>query len=442
MLHNAAKRIILGHGDQVDRHCVLERELVVENHVEHAIVVTFDVVHEFQDVRRCDHTNGRAAVDDGDMFEAPILEQRVHVGQRLADVDRLGFTGHDIGDGRLVLHARRLSRMWRERQGPRSVSRVRVDIIVKIGTDERTRVVEAAICTERLTKDYGGTLGLDGLDLEVCVGEVFGFLGPNGAGKTTAIRLLLDLIRPTGGRAQVLGLDPHTDGVTLRRRIGYLPGDFLVDGRQTSFELLSYLGNLRGGVPAHRIEGLAQRLELDLGQRIKTLSKGNRQKIGLIQAVMHDPELLVLDEPTSGLDPFLQHEFAALAKEATADGRTVFMSSHVMSEVQQTADRVGIIRDGRLVTVESVEDLRERSVRTVSIQFDEPPQPEDFDRIPGISDINIVGQLLTCRLDGRADALIKEAARHNVITLSVEEADLEELFFQYYDRIVQSNDVT
>ncbi len=301
-------------------------------------------------------------------------------------------------------------------------------------------MTEAAIRAERLTKDYGGTRGLDGLDLEVRVGEVYGFLGPNGAGKTTAVRLLLDLIRPTGGRATVLGLDPQTDGVALRRRIGYLPGDFLVDGRQTSLQLLTYLGNLRGGVDPHRIDELAGRLDLALDLPIKTLSKGNRQKVGLIQAVMHDPELLILDEPTSGLDPFLQHEFASLAKEATEEGRTVFMSSHVMSEVQQTADRVGIIRDGRMVTVESVEELRERSVRKVSIHFDDPVRTEDFLSVPGISDIRVDGRSLTCRLDGRADALVKEAARHDVVTLSVEEADLEELFFQYYEQTGSPDD--
>ena len=295
-------------------------------------------------------------------------------------------------------------------------------------------MADAAIRTEGLTKDYGGTLGLAGLDMEVRVGEVYGFLGPNGAGKTTAIRLLLNLIRPTGGRATVLGLDAQTDSVALRRRVGYLPGDFLVDGRQTSRQLLSYLGNLRGGVGRGRVDELAQRLDLDLDLRIKTLSKGNRQKVGLVQAVMHDPELLVLDEPTSGLDPFLQHEFISLTREATMDGRTVFMSSHVMSEVQQTADRVGVIRDGRMVTVEGVEDLRERSMRKVSIEFDDPVRIEDFARLPGISHITVAGRSLICRLDGRADALVKEAARHTVVTLSVEEADLEELFFQYYDR--------
>ncbi|MDH3754148.1 MAG: ABC transporter ATP-binding protein [Acidimicrobiia bacterium] len=293
---------------------------------------------------------------------------------------------------------------------------------------------DVAISTEGLVKDYGPTRGLAGLDLEVRTGEVYGFLGPNGAGKTTAIRLLLDLIRPTRGKAVVLGLDPRTDGVVLRRRIGYLPGDFAVDGRQTGAELLTYLGNLRGGVAAARIDELAQRLDLDLGLRIRTLSRGNRQKVGVIQAFMHEPDLLILDEPTSGLDPFLQHEFSDLAHEVSADGRTVFMSSHVMSEVQRTAHRVGMIRDGRLVTVERVEELRERSMRKVEIQFGGPVRAQSFVGLPGVTDLRVNGSVLRCRLDGRADALVKEAARHTVVTLSVEEADLEELFFHYYDQ--------
>ncbi len=294
-------------------------------------------------------------------------------------------------------------------------------------------MAEAAVRTEGLTKYYGRTRGLDGLDLEVRTGEVYGFLGPNGAGKTTTIRLLLDLIRPTSGRATVLGLDPRTDGVALRGRVGYLAGDFTVDGRQTGAELLTYLGNLRGGVAPARIDDLALRLDLDLSRKIKTLSRGNRQKVGVVQAFMHDPELLILDEPTSGLDPFLQHEFAAMAREATAEGRTVFMSSHVMSEVQQIADRVGILREGRLVTVEGVEDLRERSMRSVEIRFEEPVSAEEFAGIAGVSDLQVEGPLLRCRLDGRADELVKAAARHTVVTLSAEEADLEELFFHHYD---------
>jgi ABC-2 type transport system ATP-binding protein len=293
-------------------------------------------------------------------------------------------------------------------------------------------MTDIAIRTQGLVKTYGKTRGLAGLELEVHTGEVYGFLGPNGAGKTTTIRLLLDLIRPTSGSAQVLGIDPQVEGVELRRRLGYLAGDFLVDGRQTGRELLTYLANLRGGAPKDRIGALAERLDLDLDRKIKGLSRGNRQKIGVVQAFMHDPELLILDEPTSGLDPFLQQEFATMAREATAEGRTVFMSSHIMSEVQQVADRVGIIRQGRLVTVETVEDLRERSMRRVTINFDAPVSVEEFASVPGVRDLSVDGPVLRCHLDGVADALVKAAARHTVVTLSIEEADLEELFFHHY----------
>ena len=288
------------------------------------------------------------------------------------------------------------------------------------------------ILTEGLVKRYGRNRGLDGLDLKVQPGEVYGFLGPNGAGKTTTIRLLLDLIRPTQGRATVLGLDPRRDGVALRRRVGYLAGDFVVDGRQTGRELLTFLGSLRGGVPRARIDELAGRLDLDLGRKVKTLSRGNRQKLGVVQAFMHAPELLVLDEPTSGLDPFLQQEFVAMVREASHAGRTVFMSSHVMGEVQQTAHRVGIIREGRLVTVERVETLRERAVRKVEIHFDVPLPAAEFAALAGVSGLRVDGTVLRCRLAGRADQLVKAAARHTVVDLLWEEPDLEELFFDYY----------
>jgi ABC-2 type transport system ATP-binding protein len=293
-------------------------------------------------------------------------------------------------------------------------------------------MAEVAISIEGLVKRYGRNRGLAGLDLEVQRGEVYGFLGPNGAGKTTTVRLLLDLIRPTQGRVSVLGLDPRRDGVTLRRRVGYLAGDFIVDGRQSGRELLTFLGNLRGGVPPARLEELAGRLDLDLSRKIKTLSRGNRQKLGVIQAFMHAPELLVLDEPTSGLDPFLQQEFAVMARQARDAGQTIFMSSHVLSEVQQVADRVGIIREGRLVTVERVETLRERAVRRIEIHFEAPVAAEEFAALPGVSDLRVDGSLLRCRLAGRADALVKAAARHTVVDLLSEEPDLEELFFDYY----------
>ena len=293
-------------------------------------------------------------------------------------------------------------------------------------------MADPAIRTEQLTKMYGNRRGLAGLDLTVTAGEVFGFLGPNGAGKTTTIRILLDLIRPTSGRVELLGGDPHRDGVALRRRVGYLPGDFLVDGRQSVDELLTYLGNLRGGVPRARITALAERLDLDLDVKIRSLSKGNRQKVAVVQAFMHSPELLILDEPTSGLDPLLQQTFLAMVREARAAGQTVFMSSHVMSEVQQTADRVGIVREGVLVAVERVEDLRERAVREVEIHFEGPVTAVEFDSLPGVSDVTVSGNVLRCRLNGRADPLVKAAAKHTVIGLRSEEPDLEELFVTYY----------
>ncbi len=293
-------------------------------------------------------------------------------------------------------------------------------------------MADLAIHAEQLVKNYGSRRGLAGLDLSVPTGEVYGFLGPNGAGKTTTIRVVLDLIRPTSGHVELLGGDPRRDGVALRRRIGYLPGDFTVDGRQTSLELLTYLGRLRGGVPRAAMSRLAERLDLDLNTRIHSLSKGNRQKVGLVQAFMHDPELLILDEPTAGLDPLLQQIFLDMVREARAAGQTVFMSSHVMSEVQQTADRVGIVREGRMVAVERVEDIRERAVRRVEIHFETPVPVEEFAALPGVEDVTLSDSVLHCRLNGRADPLVKAAARYTVINLLCEEPDLEELFVTYY----------
>lgn len=298
----------------------------------------------------------------------------------------------------------------------------------------------AAIEGVGLTKHYGATRAVEQLDLVVRTGEVFGFLGPNGSGKTTTIRLLLDLIRPTSGSVRVLGHDPRRGGVALRRRIGYLSGDFAVDGRQTARELLTYLGNLRGGVSARTIDELAERLDLDLDRRIKALSRGNRQKVGVIQAFMHEPELLILDEPTSGLDPFLQHEFVSMARATAADGRTVFMSSHVMSEVQRTADRVAIIHRGRLATVAGIDELQQRSRRHVEIHFAEPVAIEEFESISGVSDIAVDGVVFRCILDGPADDLVKAAARHEVVSLIVDEPDLEELFFESSGNRVEPGD--
>ncbi|WP_034090955.1 ABC transporter ATP-binding protein [Streptacidiphilus albus] len=302
-------------------------------------------------------------------------------------------------------------------------------------------MVEPAVEAAGLVKRYGnartGRTALSGLDLTVDRGEVFGFLGPNGAGKTTTIRLLLDLIRPTSGTLRVLGADPR-DAVATRGRIGYLAGDFRIDGRQTGREALTYLGDLRGGVPAARIGELAERLDLDLGRRISTLSKGNRQKVGVVQAFMHRPELLVLDEPTSGLDPFLQQRFVELVREAGADGQTVFMSSHVMSEVQQTCHRVGIIREGRLVTVADVDALRSQARRKVEIVFAGSVDPAAFEALPQLQNVTVEqtagGSVLHTLLAGSPDGLVKAAARYQVTSLLAEEPELEEIFFTFYER--------
>ncbi|MEV4001677.1 ABC transporter ATP-binding protein [Actinomadura sp. NPDC049753] len=292
--------------------------------------------------------------------------------------------------------------------------------------------MNTAIELTELTKTYGTRRGLRGLTLQVRAGEVFGYLGPNGAGKSTTIRLLLDLIRPTSGTARVLGLDPRADAVELQRRIGYLAGDFVVDGRQKAGECLMFLGKLRGGVSPHRIAALADRLELDLSARIKTLSKGNRQKVGLVQAFMHQPELLILDEPTSGLDPLVQQTFLDMVAEARADGQTVFMSSHIMSEVEAVADRVAIIRDGELAALDTVAELRSRSFLTVRITFADPVRAEDFAALPGVTRVTTEGPTLSCRVDGSPDALVKAAARHTVTALRADTQDLEELFHAYY----------
>lgn len=294
----------------------------------------------------------------------------------------------------------------------------------------------AAIRARALCRSYGSHPAVIDLDLAVRRGEIFGFLGPNGAGKSTTIRMVVDLLRPSSGDIAVLGEDPRRGGPRLRRRIGYLPGDFTIYDRQSVADALTGLGKLRGGVHLHDIRHIAERLELDLRATVRELSKGNRQKVGLVQAFMHLPELLVLDEPTSGLDPVLRQEFIAMIEEVRADGRTVFLSSHILSEVQVTADRVGVIRAGRLVTVDAVDALRERAVRRVEIHFSDAVSAAEFGQLAGVEAVTVQanGQdfVLRCQLTGSADPLIKTAAQHTVRTLLVEEPDLEEVFLSLY----------
>ncbi len=292
--------------------------------------------------------------------------------------------------------------------------------------------MSGVIQTENLTKFYGKHRGVLELDLEVEQGEVFGFLGPNGAGKTTTIRLLLDLIRPTKGRAKVFGKDVHVDSLEIRRRIGYLPGDLATYENLTGHELLTYFGNLQGGVDEKYTEALAERLTLDLTRPIRTLSTGNRQKVGLVQAFMHKPELVILDEPTSGLDPLVRREFFSIVDETKADGRTVFLSSHVLAEVERTADRVGIVREGRLVIEESVESLKEKAVRKLEIQFSKPVPLEPFQGLSGVREVTAEDSVIQCVVEGSVDALIKAAAQFEVVNVTSHEEDLEAIFLSYY----------
>src|SRR6185369_7401225 len=255
----------------------------------------------------------------------------------------------------------------------------------------------AIIQTDKLTKTYGSHRGIIDIDLEVVEGEAFGFLGPNGAGKTTTIRTLLDHIRPTSGRALVFGIETTADPVAIHRRVGYLPGEFTLYDKLTGGQTIEYFANLRGGVDAAYQATLVERLDIDTSRKFKEYSKGNKQKIGLIVALQHRPELLILDEPTSGLDPLVQQTFYEVIREAKADGRTIFLSSHILSEVEKTCDRVGIVRDGRLARIGSVESLRDLAHHQVEIVFVGDVPERAFAALPGVSDATVDGQRMHLR---------------------------------------------
>jgi ABC-2 type transport system ATP-binding protein len=292
--------------------------------------------------------------------------------------------------------------------------------------------VVAAIETERLTKTYGRTRGIVDVDLTVPPGVVFGFLGPNGAGKTTTIRLLMDFLRPTSGTARVLGLDSTADSVEVHRRVGYVAGEHAFYERLTAREQLAWIASARGGVPPRWVDELAERLKLDLSGRIHAMSRGNRQKVALAQAFLHRPELLLLDEPTSGLDPLVQETFHELVHEVVGEGRTVFLSSHVLDEVDHLCHTVAIIRDGRIVAVEDVADLRARAGRRVVIRFGDPVDPAIFAGLDGVRDVVVADRTVSMRVSGDLDRLLKIAARRHVVDLVSTPPDLEEIFLGYY----------
>jgi len=294
---------------------------------------------------------------------------------------------------------------------------------------------EVALMTQGLTKSYGKVRALRGVDLEVQRGEIFGYLGPNGAGKTTTIRCLLDLIRPNGGTVRVLGIDPQADPVAVRARTGYLPGELQLDPNMSAEGALRYFNALRGNkVDWGFVRQLAQRLDLPLKPAIKNLSHGNKQKIGIVQALMHRPQLLLLDEPTLGLDPLMQHEVLRLITEAKEDGTTVFFSSHIMSEVEAVTERVAIIRKGVVVEVAEPASLINRALRRATVRFKQPVDTGPLASVPGVTALSQGdGTSVLLQVEGETDGLIKALAAFPVSDFETERPSLEEIFLAYYE---------
>ena len=290
----------------------------------------------------------------------------------------------------------------------------------------------APIRTEALTKHYKDVKALVDLDLEVDHGEVFGFLGPNGAGKTTTIRSLLHFIFPTSGAASVLGMDVASNAVEIRSRVAYMPSEYSMYPKLTGAENLSYLANLRGGVDEVYVAALAERLEVDLTRKVSDLSTGNKQKVGLIQAFMSKSELVILDEPSTGLDPLMQQELQAMIREVREDGRTVFLSSHSLAEVERVADRVGILRHGHLVVVERVDALKRKAIRRIDLEFDQPVEATVFEKADGVRSAETRGNSVVVSFEGSVNELLRIAIGHDVVNVNSREADLEQIFLEYY----------
>lgn len=293
--------------------------------------------------------------------------------------------------------------------------------------------MEPTLRTSGLGKNYGDLAALADLNLSVSAGEVFGFLGPNGAGKTTAIRLLMNEIGATSGTASILGLDVHRDSVALRHRIGYLPSELELYPNMTGADLIHFFANLRGGVDARYVEQLGERLNAQMSKKIGDLSSGNRQKIGIIQAFMNKPEFVILDEPSAGLDPLVQRELQGLIRETADQGGTVFLSSHTLSEVQRVADRVGIIRSGKLIALETIASLRGKGIRKIEIELASEPEESVFEGITGIRSLLIERNRVFISYEGTMEKLLSAVmSKCDLLDVSTNEADLEEVFLTYY----------
>lgn len=292
---------------------------------------------------------------------------------------------------------------------------------------------QLAIYTEELTKDYGVGRGLFDLNLEVAQGEVFGFLGPNGAGKTTAIKLFMGLSYATSGTASIFGLDVRDKAVEIKRTVGYVPGELPQFGGLRASEVVAWLGGLRGTLDGTVVTQIAQRLSLDLSRRFREYSRGNKQKLAILLGFMHKPRLLIMDEPTGGLDPLVQQEFNSMVREASHDGATVFLSSHILSEVESLCDRVGIIRGGHLVRVEGLDAIRQLQVRQVEIDFLSTPPVEAIKAAVGVEDVSAFNtNRVTCSVHGSFDGLLASISGHGVLNLVSREPSLEEVFLLHY----------
>ena len=293
----------------------------------------------------------------------------------------------------------------------------------------------AMIEVQGLTKSYGKNRGIIDVSFAVQEGEVFGFLGPNGAGKTTTIRILMALLRADGGTARIAGLDCWDSSIDIKKIVGYVPGEPALDPNLTGGQILEYFANLRGGVDRAYQAQLIKRLDLDTRKKFRQYSSGNKRKVVLIQAFQHRPKLLILDEPTNGLDPINQQEFDALVREVRADGNTVLLSSHVLSEVEKTCTRVGIIREGRIVRIGGLAELKDIKRYEVTIAFADPVPANAFATLPGVSDVETLnnGHAVRLAMQGAADAVVKQAARYNVLSLTSYEPSLEDVFLRYYE---------
>ncbi len=293
-------------------------------------------------------------------------------------------------------------------------------------------MTDDVIVAEGLTKSYGSTRGVTDLSFSVHAGEVFGYLGPNGAGKSTTIRTMLDFQRPTSGRITVFGVEARADPAAVHARVGYVPGEFGLYERMQVRDYLDAYAAFRHGAGGANIGPLAERLRLDLARTIHELSHGNKQKIGLVQAFMHEPDLLVLDEPTQGLDPLVQQTFYELLDEVRARGGTVFLSSHILPEVERTCDRVGIIRDGRLLSVDDIGDLKAKALRTIVFHFAAPTPAAAFVHLPSVVAAEGHGDAVTLTVQGELDEIVKAAAQHTVVNVETREPSLEEIFLRAY----------